>query len=99
MTVTTRTLLNGRVKIGYNQQTYPNETVLEIAPQLRPCEDCHAMVDRLVTANWITTPFPHWRVTCKTCNMIQNPDTGVFEFDSVNEANRYLRAKYPLKAK
>lgn len=93
MSTITKTLLNGRVKIGHNTQTYPLEHVISIDPDLKPCEDCNLMVDRTISYTLNQSPYPHWRATCKNCGLLQNPNTGKFEFESAIALNAYLRTK------
>lgn len=67
--------------------------IKKIKPMPKQCEDCGLVVDkRIVTFSCNSVPFPHWKESCKACNLWRNPDTNKFEF-TYNQLSNYYSLK------
>jgi len=69
------------------KESLPNETLaprlLKVKHKPVPCEDCGKIVEgRRVEAKLCVTGHPHWRKTCKACELTINPYTGVYDVPS-----------------
>ena len=54
--------------------------IVHIEPQIEQCSDCNeTVVGRTVEYCQFFTPFTYWRIQCRACRRIQNPQTGVWQ--------------------
>jgi hypothetical protein len=65
--------------------------IKQIKHQERPCEYCdRVVVNQRITQTLNRWPQPHWRRSCSTCGLTQNPNTGQFELRGNGIANQFV---------